>query len=259
MLEYFIICFTAIVASGLTFFSGFGLGTILVPVFALFFPIELAIVMTAIVHFLNNLFKLTLTGRDIDWTVVMRFGIPSIIAAFIGAYMLLKINTLEPIIAYQLSGHTFVITPINLVIAILLAVFALVEILPLTKTFSVASRFLIIGGLLSGFFGGLSGHQGALRSIFLIRSNLTKQSYIATGIMIACLIDTTRLIVYANSPWSKTNSMDYTLLIAATLSAFIGAYIGNRILKKMTITTLQYILSSMLLLFSVALGMGFIQ
>lgn len=54
-MEYIIVCIVALLGSGLTLFSGFGLGTILVPVFALFFPIDLAIALTAIVHFLNNL------------------------------------------------------------------------------------------------------------------------------------------------------------------------------------------------------------
>lgn len=57
-MSYLIICSVAFVASGLTFFSGFGLGTLLLPAFALFFTVEKAIALTAVVHFLNGLFKL---------------------------------------------------------------------------------------------------------------------------------------------------------------------------------------------------------
>ena len=45
-----VIIIAAFVGSILTFFSGFGLGTILVAVFTVFFAPELAIAMTAIVH-----------------------------------------------------------------------------------------------------------------------------------------------------------------------------------------------------------------
>jgi hypothetical protein len=55
--KYFVICSSAFLASGLTLFSGFGLGTLLLPVMVLFFPIDLAIALTAVVHALNNLFK----------------------------------------------------------------------------------------------------------------------------------------------------------------------------------------------------------
>jgi hypothetical protein len=60
---------TAFVASGLTLFSGFGLGTVLLPVFSLFLPVPLAVAATAVVHFANNLFKLGLVGTAADWRV----------------------------------------------------------------------------------------------------------------------------------------------------------------------------------------------
>jgi uncharacterized membrane protein YfcA len=56
-MELMILCLAALIASLLTFFSGFGLGTILTPVFAIFFPIEIAIALTGVVHFLNNIFQ----------------------------------------------------------------------------------------------------------------------------------------------------------------------------------------------------------
>ncbi|MEZ4804275.1 MAG: hypothetical protein R2852_01970 [Bacteroidia bacterium] len=56
-----------------------------------------------------------------------------------------------------------------------------------------------IGGLISGFFGGLSGNQGALRSMFLLKSGLNKEAYIATGILIAFAVDITRLSVFQSN------------------------------------------------------------
>ena len=56
-MELVLIGLVALLTSGLTLFSGFGLGTILMPVFALFFPLPLAIAATAVVHFANNLFN----------------------------------------------------------------------------------------------------------------------------------------------------------------------------------------------------------
>ena len=53
-MEFLIVCVASLLASALTLFSGFGLGTLLMPVVALFFPLELAIAMTAIVHLANN-------------------------------------------------------------------------------------------------------------------------------------------------------------------------------------------------------------
>ena len=57
-MEILIISVVAFFAAILTFFSGFGLGTILTPVMMIFFPVEIAVAFTGIVHFSNNIFKL---------------------------------------------------------------------------------------------------------------------------------------------------------------------------------------------------------
>ena len=56
IMEIILISLAAFLTAILTFFSGFGLGTILMPVFAIFFPIDIAIALTGVVHFANNLF-----------------------------------------------------------------------------------------------------------------------------------------------------------------------------------------------------------
>jgi uncharacterized protein len=82
------ICAVAVLASGVTLFSGFGLGTVLMPAFALFFPVPAAIAATAVVHLANNLFKVVLVGRDADWRIALKFSLPAAIAAIAGASLL---------------------------------------------------------------------------------------------------------------------------------------------------------------------------
>jgi uncharacterized protein len=257
-MEYLIICIVALLGSGLTLFSGFGLGTLLVPVFGLFFPIEIAIVLTAIVHFLNNVFKLFLLGKSADKNVVFRFGIPAIVFAFLGAYILTLLSGMQPLLDYKLGNRNFQIMPIKLIIGLLLLFFSLFEIIPKLSNLQFDKKFLPVGGILSGFFGGLSGNQGALRAAFLIRANLSKQSYIATGVVIACLIDISRLIIYSKDIVTHHTQFDYTLLTLATLSAFTGAFFGNKLLKKVTIKNLQNGVAVMLILFAVLLIFGII-
>lgn len=257
-MEYIIICLAALLGSGLTLFSGFGLGTLLVPVFGLFFPIEMAIVLTAIVHFLNNLFKLFLVGKSAYISVVLRFGLPAIAFAFLGAYILSLLTNMSPLSYYQIGNHTFEIMPVKLIIGIVLLLFSLFEAIPSLTNLQFDKKYLPVGGILSGFFGGLSGNQGALRAAFLIRANLSKPSFIATGVVIACLVDISRLTVYSKQIVSQHSQFDYTLLTLATLSAFTGAYFGNKLLKKVTIKTVQNIVTVMLLLFAVLLIMGII-
>lgn len=256
-MEYVIVFLAALAASGLTLFSGFGLGTLLMPVFVLFFPIDAAIAVTAVVHFLNNLFKLALLGKHADKDVVLRFGLPAILAAFAGAGLLLMISDLEPLFSYQLGANEFIVSPVKLVISLLMFVFALYELLPV-RNLSFDRKYLALGGVLSGFFGGLSGHQGALRSAFLLKCNLTKEAFIASGVVIACLIDTSRLFIYSSRFSMPMTGENIALLSIATISAFAGAYLGNKLLKKVTMKSVRVLVSIMLFLIALGLGTGII-
>lgn len=255
-MDYIVICLAAFIGSGLTLFSGFGLGTILVPVFALFFPIEVAIALTAVVHFLNNIFKLVLVGKHTNWAIVLRFGLPALLAAYIGAKILVQFTGWQPLYQYTMAGNTYSVLPVKLIVAILMIAFAVLDLVPRFANITFDKKYLPLGGLLSGFFGGLSGNQGALRSMFLIRAGLSKEGYIATGVCIAVLIDISRMAVYATIFSTMGNSLHYPLLITATLCAFAGAYIGNKLVKKITINTLRTIVAIMLLMIAVLLGMG---
>lgn len=252
------ICLTAAFASLLTFFSGFGLGTILLPVFALFFPVEIAVGLTGIVHLLNNLFKLTLIGKHAKKEVVLKFGIPAIIGAFGGAQLLLLLSSVNEIASYELFGNTIFITPVKLAIAFLMITFAILEIIPRFKDLQFTKNKLIIGGLLSGFFGGLSGHQGALRSAFLIKYGLSKETFISTGIVIACFIDFTRISIYLTKFLSEDVFKNWSIILAATLSAFVGAFFGNKFLKKVTLNFVQIVILILILILGVLIGAGII-
>ena len=253
VLTYVVICGVALLASGLTFFSGFGLGTLLLPAFALFFPVDRAIALTAVVHFLNGLFKLALVGRQADRKVVFRFGLPSIIAAFVGAGVLLWLIGLGSVFDYSLFGRRFEVTPVKLVVGVLLLVFAAIEVLPRFRDLGFNPRYLPLGGAISGFFGGLAGMQGALRSAFLVRVGLTREAFIGTGVVVACLVDVSRLALYSGSILGGAAGLDYWLLFAAVLSAFLGAFLGNSYLKKMTMQGIQRVVAGML--FVVAAGL----
>lgn len=257
-MDILIISVTAFLAALLTFFSGFGLGTILTPVFMIFFPVDLAIALTGIVHFLNNIFKLFLVGKGVDIHVLLRFGIPAVLAAFLGAWILLRIADLEPIFTYQLFSRTIEVYPVKFIIAILLIFFAAMDLIPYFNKLQFGKDKLPIGGALSGFFGGLSGNQGALRSAFLIRAGLSKEAFIATAVVVSTFVDFTRLSVYATQFEKMVISDHLTIILFATLSAIAGAFFGNKLLKKVTFRFLQITVAIMLILVSLGLASGII-
>lgn len=255
-MEWLVLGLVSCAASALTLFSGFGLGTLLLPAFAFFYPLELAVAMTAVVHLANNLFKLVLLGRHADLRTVALFGLPAVAAAYLGARLLLGLADTAPLFAWHAFGKTFMVEPLPLGLALLMAAFALLEIWPAFARWSAPSSWLPVGGLLSGFFGGLSGHQGALRSAFLLRAGLGKEAFLGTGVVIACLVDATRLSAYSGHLQGAWAAENRPLLLFAMAMAFLGAFAGSRILKKVTLRKVQIVVAGLLMLIAALLGSG---
>ena len=84
-----------------------------------------------------------------------------------------------------------------------------------------------------------------MRSAFLAKAGLSKEAFIATGVVIACLIDVSRLTLYAGS-WAGGVRADVGLLTVAVLAAFVGAVAGNWYLKKLTMRGVQRVVTAML-------------
>ncbi len=255
-MEYIVVCLTAFAVSTLTLFSGFGLGTVLMPAFAVFFPVPVAIASTAVVHLANNIFKVALVGRKADWGVLSRFALPAVAAAMVGAWLLHLFAGMPPVAVYRIGGHTHEVSVVKLAIGMLIVAFALIDILPKFQRLAFDRRHLFLGGLLSGFFGGLSGNQGALRSAFLINAGLDKESFIGTGTVAAVIVDVARLSVYGFgfylSDSAGAGRSAEGLVLSATLAAFLGAFIGSRLIGKITMRTIQFIVGIML----VVVGFG---
>ncbi len=253
-LSLIVIPAVALGASLLTLISGFGLGTLLLPVFAVFFPLEVAILLTAVVHLLNNLFKLGLMGGHIHWPTVLRFGVPGIAGALAGARLMHALG--ERTALFQGVRHA--VDPLDLTIAALMLVFGLFELSKTLNSLSLPRKWMVPGGLLSGFFGGLSGHQGALRSMFLLRAGLSKEAFIATGVAIACLVDLTRLPTYLAGGMLDTLRAEWPLLLASALAAFAGAWWGKKLIPKVTMRGVQLTVGVLMLAIAGMLASGVI-
>jgi uncharacterized membrane protein YfcA len=245
----------------LTLFSGFGLGTLLMPTFALFFPVEVAVASTAVVHAANNVFKVALLAGGAPRAVVLRFGIPAIVASFFGAIALSSLSSQPPLASWPFVGRIALVTPVKLVMGLLILAFALFELVPSLRGLRAPVRWLPLGGALSGFFGGLSGHQGALRAVFLAPLGLSPTQFVSTQAVLALLVDAARLLVYG---WSLASvggaagagAIPWYLVATATLCAFAGAYLGKRLLPKVTVAALHLVLGALLVVVGVALSLG---
>lgn len=255
------VALAALAVSLLTLFAGFGLGTLLLPVFAFFFPVEVAVAATAVVHLANNLFKASLVGRSADWRIIARFAPGAAAASVAGALVLRAVSGLPALATYRIGTHICTVTPVKVLIAALMLAFAAFEVHPRYRTVTFGERHFLVGGLLSGFFGGISGHQGALRAVFLLKAGLTPQVLVATGAACAIVVDVARLVVYGPAFFTKdfvalNGASGRSLVWTAMAAAFVGTFVGTRTLRRVSLRTMQILAGVLLVGIAVALGVG---
>jgi uncharacterized membrane protein YfcA len=82
-------------------------------------------------------------------------------------------------------------------------------------------------------------------------------------VVAAVIVDISRLLIYGVTFFERDFRMlsqqdGIGLVVAGSLAAFIGSYIGAKILDKITLKSLQIFIAVMLLIIAVALGMGVI-
>lgn len=245
-------------ASLLTFFSGFGLGTLLLPFLTFFFPIEIAITYTALIHCLNNIWKMTLLRKSISFKVVLQFGLPAIGGAILGASLLVFLSDLEPIYSYELFEYSLSITIMKLLVGIILIIIGLNELTGILSIEKMATRYVFFGGLVSGFFGGLSGLQGAFRSYFLLNIGLDKFGFIASSATIALMVDFSRIAIYMASFQKMIQVSQPILGTMIIFSALLGVFTGNLLLEKVKMTSIHHFVSYLLIFFGLILSFGVI-
>lgn len=256
-MDFIVVAVAAFGASALTFFSGFGLGTVLLAVFAVFLSAPAAVASTGAVHLFNNLFKGTLVFRSVHWRTALRFGLPAVPAAIAGALVLDELHALAPF-RWGAFGHEFLPSAAGMAIGVAMIGFAGLEAMPWFRDLALPARFVPLGGIASGLMGGMTGQQGALRSLFLLRTGLDGPGLVATGTIVAIFVDFARLPMYVaifDRDVMDLGGHEGMLIVVGMAAALLGAWFGSRYLKKVTIGVVRVFVAAFMLL--IGLGMVF--
>ena len=155
--------------------------------------------------------------RDyVDFKAVKHYGVWLIIGSILGAVLNNNVSQ-KPLLA---------------VIGICLVILPILTLSERWTNYKIPEANDRIGGFGSGFMGGLSGHQGALRAMFLTRRLRDKMNYAATASILALCVDLSRIPVYLFFRYDDI--MEYLeLTIILVIAALIGVNIGKRWLESM--------------------------
>src|SRR3989344_1425967 len=214
-MEIILITLLTIVASAIGTVTGFGISTIMIPVLAIVLPPVEAIFFVSIVHWFDNIWKITLFRSGLNWKLIGLFGATGLVTSYIGAALTLNI---DGTILLQILG-------------VFLAVYAVFLLLQSKLKVPASSSAAVIGGSLSGFFAGMFGIGGAIRSAFLALFDLPKAVYIATAGAIGLMVDLTRIVTYVAGGVTLPQTLLYGLIIVIPVS-LLGAFLGKGVVDK---------------------------
>ncbi|MBI3980751.1 sulfite exporter TauE/SafE family protein [Candidatus Microgenomates bacterium] len=203
------------IASAVGTMTGFGTSTILVPVLSLQYPLAETLLFVGIVHWFGDIWKMLFFKRGANWKLILLFGVAGIIVSFVGARLAGVFP--EDLLKKLLGGF-------------LIAYVAFVWIKPKWKL-PKSNTNALVGGGLSGFFSGIFGVGGAIRSTFLSAYNLDKSVFLFTSGAIGLLIDSSRLVGYVTGD-IRLKNYSIPILITALVISLIGAYVAKIIVNK---------------------------
>ncbi|MBI2552153.1 sulfite exporter TauE/SafE family protein [Candidatus Uhrbacteria bacterium] len=214
-MEILYISLLTLIAAAIGTITGFGTSTLMIPVLVIFFPPMEAIFLVAIIHWFGNIWKVTLFRSGFNLRLLVLFGVVGLATSYLGAYISLGAN--EQILLRFLGAF--------------LAGYALFLIFQSKFKIHAGNLTALSGGALSGFFAGMFGIGGAIRSMFLTAFDLPKAVYIATAGAIGLLVDSTRIITYFTGGATLPKELWYGLLLFIPIS-FLGAQLAKRIVDK---------------------------
>ncbi|MBI4137252.1 sulfite exporter TauE/SafE family protein [Candidatus Roizmanbacteria bacterium] len=231
MEDVFLFLLLTFVSSSVGTMTGFGTSTIMVPVLSLFLPIPQTLLFVGIIHWFGDIWKMIFFKKGWNTKIILLFGIPGVIVSFLAARLPVTIS--ETLLQKSLG--------LFLILYVLFLLFN-----PQWKI-KPSHQTAVTGGVLSGFFAGIFGVGGAVRSTFLSAYNLEKSVFLFTSGAIGLLVDSSRLTQYIMSEVTLDQSLLITLILCIPVS-LLGAYLAKRLIDKIPQQSFRLLIAIALLL-----------
>jgi uncharacterized membrane protein YfcA len=219
----------AIISGGVAALSGFGIGSLLTPVLATAVGMKVAVAAVSLPHFVATCVRLWGLRKHVDRRVLFHFGILSAVGGMLGALFQSKSNS----------------PALSLVFAALLLFAGVSGLAGWSERMHFGRGTAWLAGALSGFFGGIVGNQGGIRSAALMGFQLSKESLVATATATGVLVDTARMPVYLATQGRALIPVA-TYIVLATVGCLIGTFWGVRVLERIPPHWYKRVLSSLI-------------
>ena len=221
----------AVVAGAIASVAGFGIGSVLTPVFATEVGVKLAVAAASIPHVVGTALRLWMVRAHIDRRVLLGFGVTSAAGGLAGAA--LQSVASGPILGYVFAG--------------LLLFAGIGGITGFSQRLRFGRRGAWVGGALSGFLGGLVGNQGGIRSAAMLGFEVPKEAFVATSTAVALIVDGARVPIYLATQHDGL-AANAALIGAAIVGVVAGTLVGTWTLRRVPERVFRVVVGALLVL-----------
>ncbi|MFN0189238.1 MAG: sulfite exporter TauE/SafE family protein [Bacteroidia bacterium] len=194
--------------------SGFGSSVFFVPLAGMLFDFKTTLALTGILHIFSTSAQVYLFRKSIDWKLMLKVGLPSVLMVLLGAYLNNKVE-----LKYA-----------ELAMGIFLVAFAITFFIKKDLKFKPTNFNAITGGAVAGFLAGLIGTGGAIRGATLTAFDLKKDAFVGTSAGIDFAVDLSRTIVYLANGYLDKKYLWYIPVLFVL--AYAGSWLGKKLLDK---------------------------
>jgi uncharacterized protein len=226
----------AVAAGSIAAVSGFGIGSLLTPALLLSMPTAHAVAVLAIPHAVATTIRWLRLRRDVHAPTFKQFGVASAIGGLTGAAL-----------QSRLASPT-----LTIVLAVLLVLAGSTELARRSVPLPQIRFWRLLGGMLSGLFGGLVGNQGGIRAAALLGFKLQPRELVATATAAALLVDAARVPIYLLSSGSVIAGAT-RLWMVVSIGVTVGTFAGVPILSRIPESTYRRLVGGLLLVLGVSL------
>lgn len=206
---------SAVVAGAVASVAGFGIGSLLTPVFVAHVATQVAVAAVSIPHVVGTAARFWLLRGQVDRRLLVRFGLTSAAGGLTGALLQQRTGS---------AGLTILFGSLLLFVAVS-------ELTGLSKRMRFRGAAGWIAGALSGLLGGLVGNQGGIRSAAMLGVDVPRQAFVGTATAVALIVDGARLPVYLATSGNELVAL-WPTIVLATIGVVGGTLFGHRVLMR---------------------------
>ena len=210
-----LIVIAGIAAGGVASVAGFGIGSLLTPVFVTQVATQVAVAAVSIPHVVGTAARFWLLRGQVDRHLLMRFGLTSAAGGLTGALLQARTGS---------AGLTILFGSLLLFVAAS-------ELTGLSKRMRFRGAAAWIAGALSGLLGGMVGNQGGIRSAAMLGVDVPRHTFVGTATAVALIVDGARLPVYLATTGDDLLAM-WPTIVFATIGVLCGTLFGHRVLVR---------------------------